>query len=1026
MTILEAAEKEARKRNISIEEVEEISLEIDADYPISDFSIFENTKILKNLTSLSLYGNGSCNLHGIQNIQSLKKIKYNLQNPIYESLLALIPPDFIKELDLSNNKTIFSLKGISNIKKLEILKICNTNISLLDSDELSTLVNLTYLDISKTSISKLDFLKNIKSLKHFRAQETTIFDIYSLNGFNRLKTLDLAMSACPQIESINNLPQLRELNLQNVKLTTADFINNFEQLRKLILKNATVFSIDKITALYYLTYLDLGNSKIRSIANIDSLLSLKFLDLSNNEISDIEPLSRLTQLTYLDLSHTNIKSLKNLSTLTNLEVLILNHTNINSLEGIEKLTKLRYLDISTTYIKDLSKLKELDKLNVLDISNTKVKKMPIFLINRVSAYRDENPKLSLSVVTKSNNFNKFVVYCSGVFNHLEKSIICSSEKNSRQYMQEIFEANAHTEYLKEARIIMLGAGDAGKTSLVNYITKGNYVENLKATKGVEISNTDMQIDNDIFKLHFWDLGGQEVYHPIHTLFMSKNSIYIIVLNGRNDEKPDEWLDYIKTFAPNANVLIVINKLDENPRASINSNYYIEENPNIYNKIFKISCKYQFKGTSSVNDIKSAIAKIIKENILDFKKIWPERWLNIKTHIEEQYSNNQQAYFSSEKYEEICDNYGVTDSLTQDIIKDTLDRFGVALSFSNEYQLLNPNWAIRGIYKMLECGNSDNNCINKSEFNTVLSDLEGFKRQTQRNTILKMLSHKHLCFDVNNDNIFFPALLSEDKPCKTVLNPLCTIVYRFAYLPTYVLQKLMVVLWPDIHSNYSHLWKYGIYYQKDCTTVLIEEKNNELFVSLQSIDYYSNKEILRKIRYAINYIIKDLHNVDELIQFSSGNDTENNVEYLPYYTIEKLHEKNIKEYILPRTLIEININEIVQKYLDIFEHPINGNQMNDELQKIYFDFSTNYNASTDKNLTEILEALLDIMKDKTDSNEIREIKEGIYCIQKEISKNNKLLKKINQSDVNSKFNNLVSTGANIATIAEFVKGLLMLL
>ena len=124
--------------------------------------------------------------------------------------------------------------------------------------------------------------------------------------------------------------------------------------------------------------------------------------------------------------------------------------------------------------------------------------------------------------------------------------------------------------------------------------------------------------------------------------------------------------------------------------------------------------------------------------------------------------------------------------------------------------------------------------------------------------------------------------------------------------------------------------------------------------------------------------------------------------------------------------EININEIVQKYLDIFEHPINGNQMNDELQKIYFDFSTNYNASTDKNLTEILEALLDIMKDKTDSNEIREIKEGIYCIQKEISKNNKLLKKINQSDVNSKFNNLVSTGANIATIAEFVKGLLMLL
>lgn len=1022
MTILEAAEKEARRRNISVEDVEKLALEIDADYAIYDFSIFENTKILKNLTSLELYGNGSCNLHGIENIPSLKRIKYNLLNPIYKSLLSLIPPNFIKELDLSNNKTISSLKGISNVEKLEVLNIRNTNISLFDADELSTLVYLSYLDISETSISKLDFLKNIKFLNYFRAQKTTIFDIYTLNGFTKLKTLDLAMSACPQIERINNLPQLRELNLQNVKLTTADFINNFKQLRKLILKNATVFSIDKITELYYLIYLDLGNSKIRSIANIDSLLSLKFLDLSNNEISDIEPLSRLTQLTYLDLSHTNIKSLKNLSTLTNLEVLILNHTSINSLEGIEKLTKLRYLDISTTYIKDLSKLKDLDKLNVLDISNTKVKKMPIFLINRVSAYRDENPRLSLSVVSKSNKFNKFVVYCSGVFNHLEKSIICSSEKNSRQYMQEIFEINAHTEYLKEARIIMLGAGDAGKTSLVNYITKGIYVENLKATKGVEISNTNMQIGNDIFKLHFWDLGGQEVYHPIHTLFMSKNSIYIIVLNGRNDEKPDEWLDYIKTFAPNAIVLIVINKLDENPRASINSSYYIEENPNIYNKIFKISCKYQFKGTSSVNDIKSAIAKIIKDNILDFKKIWPERWLNIKNHIEEQYSNNQEAYFSAEKYEEICENYGVDDNITQDIIKDTLDRFGVALSFSDEYQLLNPNWVIRGIYKMLECGNSDNNCIKKSEYNTVLSDLEGFKRQSQRNTILKMLSHKDLCFDVNNDDIFFPALLSEDKPMNIVLNPLCTIVYRFAYLPTYVLQKLMVKLWTNIYSNQSLIWKYGIYYQKNYTTVLIEEKNNELFVSLQSTDYHSNKETLREIRYAIKSIIKDLYNVNELIQFSY----ENEVEYLPYRTLEKLHERNINEYILPQTLIEINVNEIVNKYLDIFDYSNNEKQPDIGMPIININLTTNNNLSDDKYLDNILEALLDAVNGQNDCKELQEIKDNIHAIQKEISKNNKLLKKINRSDVNNKFSNLISNGANIATIAEFVKGLLMLL
>ena len=569
---------------------------------------------------------------------------------------------------------------------------------------------------------------------------------------------------------------------------------------------------------------------------------------------------------------------------------------------------------------------------------------------------------------------------------------------------------------------MLGAGDAGKTSLVNAITNGTYIQDLPATKGVEVSNTDMLIGKDIFKLHFWDLGGQEVYHPIHTLFMSKNSIYIIVLNGRNDEKPDEWLDYIKTFAPNANVLIVINKLDENPRASINSSYYIEENPNIYNKIFKISCKYQFKGTSSVNDIKSAIAKIIKDNILDFKKIWPERWLNIKSHIEEQYNNNHQAYFSAEKYEEICENYGVDDNNTQNIIKDTLDRFGVALTFSDEYQLLNPNWVVNGIYKILECSNADNNCIKKSEFDTVLSVLDGFKKPTQRNTILKMLSHKKLCFEIKDKGIFFPALLPDDKPQTIVLKPLCTIVYRFAYLPTYVLQKLMVNLCSDIFTNQSLIWKYGIYYQKDYTTVLIEEKNNELFISLQSTDYHSNKEILREIRYAVKSIIKGLYNVNELIQFTY----ENEVEYLPYRTLEKLHEKNINEYILPQTLIEINVNKIVNEYLDIFDYSNNEKQSDSGMPIININLTTNNNLSDDKYLNDILEALLDAVNGQKDCKELQEIKDDIHAIQKEISKNNKLLKKINRSDVNSKFNNLVSTGANIATIAEFVKGLLMLL
>jgi internalin A len=62
------------------------------------------------------------------------------------------------------------------------------------------------------------------------------------------------------------------------------------------------------------------------------------------------------------------------------------------------------------------------------------------------------------------------------------------------------------------------------------------------------------------KVNFWDFGGQEIMHATHQFFLSKRSLYILVLDGRKDEKPEYWLKLIENFGGDSPVLVVIEVL----------------------------------------------------------------------------------------------------------------------------------------------------------------------------------------------------------------------------------------------------------------------------------------------------------------------------------------------------------------------------------------------------------------------------------------------------------------------------------
>ena len=128
-------------------------------------------------------------------------------------------------------------------------------------------------------------------------------------------------------------------------------------------------------------------------------------------------------------------------------------------------------------------------------------------------------------------------------------------------------------------------------------------------------------------LRLWDFGGQEIMHATHRFFLSKRSLYILVLDGRKDEKTEYWLDHIRSFGGDSPVMAVLNKIDQNPGFDVNRRFLMEKYPNIKG-FFPLSCA---KGTG-IDTLKNALSKELASVEL-IRTSWPTSWFKVKERLE---------------------------------------------------------------------------------------------------------------------------------------------------------------------------------------------------------------------------------------------------------------------------------------------------------------------------------------------------------------------------------------------------------
>ena len=114
----------------------------------------------------------------------------------------------------------------------------------------------------------------------------------------------------------------------------------------------------------------------------------------------------------------------------------------------------------------------------------------------------------------------------------------------------------------EAKLLLVGEGNVGKTSLVAALRDEEFLEERPTTHGIEIWPLAFRTpaSAEAMTLRTWDFGGQMVYRVTHQFFYGHRALYLVVWNARKGHEQDEvegWLRRIRLrVGPGARVIIV--------------------------------------------------------------------------------------------------------------------------------------------------------------------------------------------------------------------------------------------------------------------------------------------------------------------------------------------------------------------------------------------------------------------------------------------------------------------------------------
>ena len=438
---------------------------------------------------------------------------------------------------------------------------------------------------------------------------------------------------------------------------------------------------EEIFELTHLKVLRLNYNRISELPEpLGNLTNLTELDLSRNQLSELpELLGNLTNLTGLYLWDTQLSELPEfLGNLTNLTKLYLSGNQLSELpESFGELTNLIELYLWDNQLSELPEsLGNLTNLIELYLWDNQLSELPESLgnlTNLTELYLSRN-QLSELPGSLGNLTNSTKLDLSG--NPLIKPPIEIAEQGIeaiRDYFQQI-KTEGFVE-LQEAKLLILGEGGAGKTTLAKKIISKDYqLKEEDSTQGIDVLTWHFPtVKGQDFRVNIWDFGGQEIYHATHQFFLTKRSLYALVAdNRREDTDFYYWLNVVELLSDNSPLLIIKNEKQDRQK-DINETALRGQFSNL-EKTLATNLANNRGLEEILTDIKHYIQKLPH-----IGQVLPKTWENVRQVLEQDSRN----HITLQEYLNICDSNQITRRENKFQLSKYLHDLGVCLHFQDE-------------------------------------------------------------------------------------------------------------------------------------------------------------------------------------------------------------------------------------------------------------------------------------------------------------------------------------------------------
>jgi Leucine-rich repeat (LRR) protein/GTPase SAR1 family protein len=608
--------------------------------------------------------------------------------------LTALPPEItqltsLQRLMLDGNQLTALPPEITQLTSLQMLTLSRNQLTALPP-EITQLTSLQMLMLSRNQLTALP---------------PEITQLTSL----RMLTLDgNQLTALPP--EITQLTSLRMLKLDGNQLTALPpEITQLTSLQMLTLSGNQLTALPpEITQLTSLQELWLDGNQLTALPpEIAQLTSLRTLVLDGNQLTILPPeIAQLTMLRTLMLDGNQLTALPpEIAQLTRLQELWLNSNQLTALPPeIAQLTSLQMLTLDGNQLTALPpEIAQLTSLQTLQLNS-----------NQLTALPPEIAQLT-SLQQLMLNSNQLTALPPEIAVRLDDGLILNLDGNPlAEPLPELMEQGlgAVAIYLRslrdgiaqyEAKVLLVGEGNVGKTSLSAALRGDAFVERRSFTHGIEIRplvlpHPGQGVDMTV---RLWDFGGQEVYRVTHQFFFSPRGLYLIVWNPREGQEQNDvegWLRRIRLRAEqDARALVVATHCPDDQRPDLDYPRLQQLFPQLLAGHFDVDNETGH----GIGQLQKAIA--CQAALLpQMGQLISARWIAVRQEVADLARSEPQISF--EAFTAICQQHGV-DGEEVSTLAALMHDAGQIIYYGEgdslrDFVVLNPEWLTKAISYVL--------------------------------------------------------------------------------------------------------------------------------------------------------------------------------------------------------------------------------------------------------------------------------------------------------------------------------------